>query len=121
MTTSSRHFLRRKDARRRLKCNALVECRGLSQKIQIVDFSTTGLRMDGVSGLATGDRVRIAFAPDVSAEGKIAWSVWHKAGVKFSRPLAESDPVYIYLADQAAANQQLQMRAIAALAKEHAE
>jgi hypothetical protein len=109
MTTSLRHFLRRK---------ALIECRGLSQKTQVVDFSTAGLRIDGVSGLATGDHVWIAFAPDLSVEGKIAWSVWHKAGVRLSRPLAESDPVYIYLADQAAALEQLRLRAIVELAKE---
>ena len=59
----SRQFLRRKDARRRLKYSAVVECRGVSRKIEVVDFSTAGLRLDGVTGLATGDHVRILLTP----------------------------------------------------------
>ena len=86
----SRQFLRRRYARPRLKCSAVVECRGISRKIEIVDFSTAGLRLDGVTGLAAGDHVQIVLAPDLDVEGVIAWSVWHKAGVTLSQPLAEA-------------------------------
>lgn len=97
----SRQFLRRKDARRRLKYSAVVECRGVSR-------------------LATGDHVRILLTPHLSVEGTIAWSVWHKAGVKLSRPLAENDEIYMYLADQAAAIELARTRAVVALAQQHA-
>jgi hypothetical protein len=116
----SRQFLRRRDSRRRLKCNAVVECRGVSRKIEVVDFSTDGLRLDGVTGLATGDHVLILLTPELSVEGVIAWSVWHKAGVKLLRPLAENDEVYLYLADQAAAMELARTRAVAALVQQHA-
>jgi hypothetical protein len=101
MTKLSRHFLRRKDPRRHLNCNATAECRGVSRKIKVVDFSSAGLRVDEVTGLTTGDHVLIVFAPDLSVEGTIVWSVWHKAGLKLSFPLAEDDPVYIHLSKHA--------------------
>lgn len=99
---SRKHFLRRSDARHRLNCSALIVCRGVSQKVEVVDFSSAGLRVDGAMGLAPGDRVLIAFAPDLSVVGTIAWAVWHKAGVKLSTALGEKDPVYAFLTEQAA-------------------
>ena len=62
----SGHFLRRKDARRRVNCDALIEHRDVSRKIEIVDFSNVGLRIDKLTGLATGDRVTIVLAPHLS-------------------------------------------------------
>lgn len=116
--TSSRHFLRRKDARRRVSCGAFVECRGISQRIHVVDFSTSGLRLDGVIGLTTGDRVSVTFAPDLKVEGRIAWSVWHKAGVELLLALSETDPLYIFLSELAAEIERDRMRSIAALARQ---
>ncbi len=116
----SGHFLRRKDARRRVNCDALIEHRDVSRKIEIVDFSNVGLRIDKLTGLATGDRVTIVLAPHLSFEGTIAWLVWHKAGIRLSSPLTENDPVYRYLADRAAALEQSHERAIAALAQQQA-
>lgn len=64
------------------------------------------LRNKVVAAPVTARTVRISWiSSDLSVEGKIAWSVWHKAGVELSHPLAENDPVYIFLADQAAANE----------------
>jgi hypothetical protein len=121
MTKPSRILLRRKDARRHLNCIATVECHGVSRKIKVVDFSASGLRVDEVAGLATGDRVLIVFAPGLSVERTIIWSVRHKAGLKLSAPLAENDPVYIHLAKQAASIEHARTRAIAALAKQHSK
>jgi hypothetical protein len=115
----SGHFLRRKDARRRINCDAVIERRDVSRKIEIVDFSNTGLRIDKLTGLATGDRVTIVLTPHLSIEGTIAWLVWHKAGVRLSSPLRETDPVYRYLTDRAAELEQSHVRAIAALAQQH--
>ena len=34
--------------------------------------------------------MQIVLVPDLHVEGVIAWSVWHKAGVTLSQPLAEA-------------------------------
>jgi hypothetical protein len=120
MTTEPGQYLRRKDARRRLNCHARIECRGVMQQIRVVDFSNTGLRMDGVKGLAVGDHVEIVLTPGLSVQGTIAWSVWHKAGVRFAAALTEGDGVHKFLAEQAAAIEQARVRAIAALARQEA-
>jgi hypothetical protein len=115
-----RQFLRRKDARHRLKCPAVIECRGVIHRIEVVDFSFSGLRIDGVVGLVSGDHVLITLTPQLAVEGTIVWSVWHKAGVKLSRPMAENDPLYMFLVDQAAQVEHARTKAILALAKQHA-
>ncbi len=100
--TTSPHFLRRRDERYRVNCRAHLECRGISQTVEVVDFSAQGLRVDGAAGLAPGDKVSITLTPERSIEGAVVWSVWHKAGVKPSVPLAEGDPAFIYLVNEAA-------------------
>jgi hypothetical protein len=115
-----RQFLRRKDARRRLKCAAAVECHGITRRMEVVDFSSAGLRLDNVTGLAAGDQVLIAFSPTLAAEGTVIWSVWHKAGVKLSAPLEETDSLYMYLSDQADTLERTRKKAVFAVAQEHA-
>lgn len=116
----SRNFLRRRDPRQRVSFTAILECRGVTQNVRVVDFSESGLRVDGIQGLATGDPVQISFSPDMVLTGEIAWSVWHKAGIKLLAALDEADPAYVFLSDQAAAIEQLRVRAISAIAKERA-
>ena len=113
-------FLRRKDARRRLKCAAAVECHGITHRMDVVDFSSAGLRLDNVTGLAAGDHVVIAFSPALATEGTVVWSVWHKAGVKLSAPLEETDNLYMYLSDQADALERTRKKAVLAVARQHA-
>jgi hypothetical protein len=112
-------FLRRKDARRRLHCTAAVECHGVTHRMDVVDFSSAGLRLDNVTGLATGDRVLISFSPTLATEGTVVWSVWHKAGVKLSAPLDETDSLYLYLSDQADALERARKQAVLAVAQQH--
>ena len=116
----TRHFLRRKDDRHLVNCRAIAEHRAISRNVQVVDFSSTGLRLDRLTGLAVGDRVTITLTPEFSVEGTIAWLVWHKAGVRLDHPFSEEDPVYQYLIDLAAAVEQTHVRAIAALAQQEA-
>jgi hypothetical protein len=113
-----RQFLRRKDARRRVDCAAVVECRGVSRTVEVVDFSNVGLRIDKIMGLTAGDRVTIAFTANLCLEGTIVWLVWHKAGISFSAPLPESDPVLVYLTERATEVERHQARAVAALAQQ---
>jgi hypothetical protein len=116
----SGQFLRRKDNRRRVRFSALVERQGISRTIEVIDFSNAGLRIDKLTGLAVGDHVTIAFTPDVVLEGTIAWLVWHKAGIRFTRALAEGDPAYTFLQEQAAILEQARVRALGALAQREA-
>lgn len=113
-----RQFLRRKDIRRRVACAAVVECRGVSRTVEVVDFSNVGLRIDKIMGLTAGDRVSIAFTANLCLEGTIVWLVWHKAGISFSAPLLESDPVLVYLTERATEVERHQARAVAALAQQ---
>ncbi|MBA2125104.1 pilus assembly protein PilZ [Hyphomicrobium methylovorum] len=113
-------FLRRNDERLPLQSAAILECRGVSRRIAIVDFSSTGLRADHVTGLAAGDAVTIALTPELAVEGTIVWLVWHKAGIRFSRPLANSDPVHAHLAAEAAKLVLARSRAVTALAQRDA-
>jgi hypothetical protein len=113
-------FLRRKDARRRLKCTAAIECHGITRRMEVVDFSSAGLRLDNVAGLAAGDHVVIAFSPALATEGTVVRSVWHKAGVKLSSALEETDSLYLYLSDQADALERTRKQAILAVAQQHA-
>lgn len=100
--------------------SAVLECRGAIQKVRVVDFSATGVRLDGIRGLATGDPVQISLTPELIVEGQIAWSVWHKAGVKFLEPLTDYDPAHVFLLDQARAMERARTLALVSLAKDRA-
>jgi hypothetical protein len=119
-TVLSRSLLRRRDLRRRVSLAAVVECREVSQNVRVVDFSSSGLRIDQSKGLAVGDPVRISLSADLVLDGEVAWSVWHKAGINLLPPLAEDHPAYVFLSEQAATIERTRMRAIATLAKERA-
>jgi hypothetical protein len=116
----TRHFLRRKDKRQVINCPAMVEYRGISHSVHVVDFSSSGLRLDRLTGLAVGNHITITFTPEFSIEGTITWQVWHKAGVRLAHPFNEDDPIYRYLVGLAATVEQTHVRAIAALARQEA-
>jgi PilZ domain len=116
----SRNFLRRRDARWRVMFGAIIECRGATQTVKVVDFSTCGVRIDGIKDLATGDPVQITLTPELRLEGEIAWAVWHKAGVKLREPLPEDDPAYLFLVARAEAIERARTLALIALAKDRA-
>jgi hypothetical protein len=116
----TRNFLRRRDTRRRVMLAAIVECRGATQKVRIVDFSATGLRIDGINGLAMGDPIQILLAPEMVLEGQVSWSVWHKAGIKLLEPLTEDHPAYRFLTEQAKEIERARTLALIAISKERA-
>lgn len=116
----ARNFLRRRDDRHRVSITAILECRGIAQNVRVVDFSASGLRVDGIRGLATGDPIQISLTPDISLAGEVAWAVWHKAGIKLLPELDETQPAYLFLTEQASAIEQLRIRALASLAKDRA-
>lgn len=116
----ARNFLRRRDDRHRVSFTAILECRGIAQTVRVVDFSVSGLRIDGIQGLAAGDPIQISLTPDISLAGEIAWAVWHKAGIKLLPALDETHPGYLFLTGQASAIEQLRIRALASLAKDRA-
>lgn len=116
----ARNFLRRRDDRHRVSLTAILECRGIAQNVRVVDFSVSGLRVDGIQGLTAGDPIQISLTPDISLTGEVAWAVWHKAGIKLQPELDEMHPAYLFLAEQASAIEQLRIRALTSLAKDQA-
>lgn len=100
--------------------SAIVECRGVAQTVRVVDFSASGLRLDDINNLATGDPVQISLTPELVLEAEVIWSVWHKAGVKLLEPLAEDDPAYLFLVAQAEAIERTRTLALVAIARERA-
>lgn len=116
----ARNYLRRRDARRRVMFAAIMECRGATQRVRVVDFSISGIRTDGTKGLAPGDPVRISLTPELNLEGAIVWVVWHKAGIKFLEPLTDDNPAYLFLVEQAKAIERARSLALASLAKDRA-
>lgn len=118
MMALSQNYLRRQDTRRRVMFSALLECRGVTQKVRVADFSPSGLRIDQTQGLAIGDPVEISLAPGLKLKGEVAWAVWHKAGMKLLKPLSEDDPAYLFLAEQANAIERARTLALVAIAKE---
>ena len=107
----SRNYLRRRDTRRRVMFAAILECRGMEQKVRVVDFSMSGVRIDGIKDLANGDPVRISLTPGLIVEGRIAWVAWHKAGVKLAEPLIDDHPAYEFLTQQASMIERARTRA----------
>ncbi|MFT3731660.1 MAG: PilZ domain-containing protein [Hyphomicrobium sp.] len=116
----SQNYLRRRDPRRRVMLGAIVNCRGVTQKVRVVDFSVSGVRLDGIKGLAAGDPIQISLSPELTIDGQVVWSVWHKAGVKFVPALSEEHPAFVFLAEQASAIDRTRTLALASLAKDHA-
>ena len=114
------NYLRRRDARRRVMFSAILECREVSQNVRVVEFSTSGVRVDGIKGLASGDPVRISLTPELVLEGQIARTVWHKSGVQISQPLAEDDPAYRFLVEKADGMYRARDLALASLAQDRA-
>ena len=114
----SRNYLRRRDARRRVMFSAILECRGVSQNVRVVDFSASGVRIDGIKGLSPGDPILISLTPEIILEGGVAWVVWHKAGVQFTEPLSDDHPVHKFLSQHADAIDRAKQSALASLAKD---
>lgn len=119
-TVAVRQFLRRNDVRRPVRCSGMIECRGMTRAVDIIDFSNSGLRVDHVTGLGAGDEVMLLLTPQLSVAATIAWLVWHKAGLRFLRPLSAADPVHVFLTAEAAKLDVARVRAITALAQQDA-
>jgi hypothetical protein len=99
---------------------AIIECRGAAQRVRVVDFSVSGVRTDGIQGLTPGDPIRISLTAELSLEGKVAWVVWHKAGIKFQEALTDDHPAYLFLSEQAKAIERARSLALVSIAKDKA-
>ncbi|WP_424957565.1 hypothetical protein [Hyphomicrobium sp. 1Nfss2.1] len=65
--------------------------RKLSAMIRSV--SPSGIKLDGVFGLAAGDSVTIMLPSQDAVSGTVDWSVGGFCGVTFTQPLADDHPV----------------------------
>lgn len=64
--------------------------RKLSAMIRSV--SPSGIKLDGVFGLAAGDTVTVMLPSQDAVNGTVDWSVGGFCGVTFAQPLAEDHP-----------------------------
>ena len=88
---------RRRDERRATRVTALAHCHGRFQTVRVVDFSLGGMQLDGCFGVAVADRLAVELLSGQRLEGKVAWAVAGRIGLRFRQPLAPDDPVVALL------------------------
>lgn len=59
----------------------------------ISDFSEGGLRIQGCFGIVSGDTVALELLTAHRITAVVVWSIFGRAGVRFSQPLAPENPV----------------------------
>jgi PilZ domain len=94
---SDRTSLRRLDERHATRVVALVHCHGRFQTVRIVDFSVGGLQLQGCFGVSVGDAVVVELLSAQRLEGKVAWSIGSRLGVRFLQPMLPDDPALLVL------------------------
>jgi hypothetical protein len=87
--------------RRTVCCPALVHHDGRFQKAMIVDFMVDGLGLNNTFGLAVGQRVAVEVLTGHYLDGKVAWSLGSRAGIRLSRSMSVHDPTYLRLVTMA--------------------
>jgi len=85
-------LLRRRGERYLIRATALMHCHGRFQTVRIVDFSLSGLQLDGGFGVGAGDDIIVELLTGDRLAGKIVWSLGSRVGVRFPRPLSAEHP-----------------------------
>jgi hypothetical protein len=65
--------------------------------VRIVDFSVGGLQLQGCFGVSVGDAVVVELLSSQRLEGKVAWSMGSRLGVRFRQPMLTDDPALLVL------------------------
>jgi PilZ domain len=92
---------RRKAERMTTKVQVLIHCRSRFQSARIVDYSQTGLQLEGTFGLIPSDRVEIELMSGARLPGKVEWSLGGQTGVVFPERLEDLHPAMEELARSA--------------------
>ena len=92
-----RPSVRRRDDRCPTRATALAHCHGRFQTVRIVDFSLSGLQLQGCFGVGTGDDMTVELLSGHSLAAKVAWSMGSRLGVRFLQPLEAEHPALAVL------------------------
>jgi hypothetical protein len=83
----------RSSERRGIRKHAILHCHDRVQTVVIRDISAGGMKVQNAFGLIPGDVVKIELLTRRSFDGKVAWSVPPYCGIRFDKPMSESDPL----------------------------
>jgi hypothetical protein len=89
--------VRRQFARKPVKVNAFVYCRGRFQRAKVIDYSHGGLQLEGTFGLVKRDSIQVELISGIRVQGTVAWSLGTQTGVRFGAPLAADHPAIVEL------------------------
>ena len=78
-----------------MKVNTIIHCRGHVQYAKIVDYSKSGLQLEGTLGLIKRDPLEVELISGTRIPGQVAWSLGYQTGIAFSEPLATSHSAFI--------------------------
>ena len=109
MLQSTSPVVRRQFDRHLVMANAFVHCRGQFQSAKVVDYSASGLQLEGTFGLIKTDQIEIEFICGIHVPGHVAWSLGSRTGVVYVVPLPNDHPALIELSRRA--DNQLHSRA----------
>lgn len=84
---------KRRWPRRAVLENCKVFCAGKARTAFVRDASAGGLGLDRVAGLKRGDAVTVELSTGRQFGGIITWTSGSEAGMKFTQPLAPTDPL----------------------------
>ncbi len=89
--------MRRLDERQATRATALAHCHGRFQTVRIVDYSPSGLQLQGCFGVATGDDLIVELLSGHRVAAKVAWSLGSRLGVRFLQVLEGEHPAMVAL------------------------
>ena len=89
--------IRRQDQRFPVRIAALVHCHGRFQTVRLVDFSLTGLQLEGCFGVGVGENIAVELLSGHRLDAKVAWSMGSRIGVRFAEPISPQHPVLLGL------------------------
>jgi hypothetical protein len=92
-----RSLVRRRDDRHPVHLTALAHCHGRFHTVQVVDFSTGGLQLQGTFGVGPGDDMVVELLSGHRLAAKAAWSLGSRVGVRFLQPLTAEHPALAIL------------------------
>jgi PilZ domain-containing protein len=93
----ARALMRRLDERLPTRATALAYCHGRFQTVRVVDYSPSGLQLQGCFGVAAGDELIVELLSGDRVAAKVAWSLGSRLGVRFLQALEGDHPALLAL------------------------
>jgi hypothetical protein len=72
---------------------AMIDIRGRAATVKVRDVSRSGVKLEAVDDIASGQRVTVTIRGSRALEGRVAWAGGGHCGVQFETPGLEADEV----------------------------